>query len=581
MVFDRLWSVHSDGQGGGPPRLERVKPAVPGASRGLAAPVVTASAALAAGLAYEGTLAEDSALRLCYLAAAAQAGGRLDLETERGRFRLHFKRGVIEFASSDAPEDDLGRFLIARGVVTSDAVADAERVRADLGGDLVAALASLGLMNPAESFRILQEHGALVVARALGAERGACRFDPTAPVPPSSFPIGSRWGVLCEATRKLDGLAIRQLLGERTQRSARRAGGRVDLSELKLTAHEARAVSLFDGRMTLAALAAARPAEAETILRVALLLGELELLAFGEPVSAPAVANSPAEEAATSAARTPPAAPVRAAPAPPPPPPAAAPMAARAPAASPPRPAPRPPPPAAPVKPAAEKKAAPPQDPAKLRAFHDRICAGDHFEALGVKRDATNAQIKAAYFQLAKTYHPDAGPLGEAPGDKKVRADIFARLGEAWGVLGEDAKRAEYLQELASGGKPDVDVAAIFRSEELFHKATALVRSRQYQPALATLGEAIKLNDEPEFSVWKAFIEFLVAPDQKRQFSASAAGVETALRKVPRCMSGYLFLGQMAKVVGQLDVAEKHLKRGLALEPEHVELVRELKYLKK
>jgi len=107
------------------------------------------------------------------------------------------------------------------------------------------------------------------------------------------------------------------------------------------------------------------------------------------------------------------------------------------------------------------------------------------------------------------------------------------------------------------------------------------VRSRQYPAALQTLNEAIKLNDEPEFSVWKAFVEFLLAPDGKRQHPASAAAIESALKKVPRCMSGYLFLGQMAKVVGQLDLAEKHLKRGLALESEHVELTRELKYLRK
>ena len=527
--------------------------------------MVTASAALAAGLAYEGTLAQDSALRLCYLAAAAQAAGRLELDTERGRFRIHFKRGVIEYAASDAAEDDLGRFLVLRGAATAEAVADAERVRGDLGGDLVAALARLGLMNPAESFRVLQEHGALVVTRALGAERGTCRFDPVAPLPPSSFPFGPRWAVLCEAARRLDGLAIRKLLGERLQKAARRTGGRVDLQELRLTAHEARAVALFDGRASLSALASSRPAEAEAILRVAFLLGEFELIAFGEPAMVPGPA--PVEPVA------PPAVPAAPAPAPRAPPATPAPH-------SPPRPAAvsRPVPPA---KPAAEQKPTPPQDSAKLHAFHDRICAGDHFEALGVKRDATTAQIKTAYFQLAKTYHPDAGPAGEPAEDKKLRADIFARLGEAWGVLGEDAKRGQYLQELSAGGKPDVDVAAIFRSEELFQKATILVRSRQYPAALQTLNEAIKLNDEPEFSVWKAFVEFLLAPDGKRQHPASAAAIESALKKVPRCMSGYLFLGQMAKVVGQLDLAEKHLKRGLALESEHVELTRELKYLRK
>ncbi|HEX9288783.1 MAG TPA: DUF4388 domain-containing protein, partial [Anaeromyxobacteraceae bacterium] len=174
------------GSGGGPPRLDRVQPAAPGtATRGLAAREVTAAAALAASLEYEGPLAKDGPLRLCYLAASAQAAGRLVLETDRGTFTLHFKRGAIEHASSDAPEDDLGAFLLARGVVDAEALAAAEEVRGDHAGDLVSALAGLRLLNPAESFRVLQEHGGAVVARALGAEKGRCRFTPGAPLPPS------------------------------------------------------------------------------------------------------------------------------------------------------------------------------------------------------------------------------------------------------------------------------------------------------------------------------------------------------------------------------------------------------------
>lgn len=563
--------MSGEGDAGGPPKLERVKPAAPGASPGLAAPELTAAAAVAASLPHAGALSTDSVMRLWYLAAASQAAGRLELETERGRFTLCFKRGVIEHAASDAPEDDLGNLLVTRGVVGAEAVADAQRVRADLGGDLVAALTSLRLMNPAESFRILQEHGAAVVARALGAAEGTFGWQPGAPLPPSSFPLGSRWGVLCDAARKLGGLTVRKLLGDRADRVASRAGGRVPLSELKLTAHEARAAALFDGSSSPAQLAAARPVDAETILRVALLLGDAELLSFGA-----AVASAP---------------PARPAPLPPPtltPPPtstpAPVPAASRTPARAAAPPAAKPTQPAAAPKPAAP--AAPRveicQDPAKLRAFHERVAAGDHFEALGVKREATAAQIKAAYFQLARSYHPDAGPADEPADLKKLRADIFARLGEAWGVLGDDAKRAEYLRELASGGPANVDISAIFQAEELFRKATVLVRTRQYGKALETLQEAIQLNaDEPEFGVWQAWVEFLVSSERNRQHAASAAVMEAALKKVPRCMPAYQFLAQMAKLQGDPDLAEKHLKRGLALEPDHVELARELKFLRK
>lgn len=36
-----------------------------------------------------------------------------------------------------------------------------------------------------------------------------------------------------------------------------------------------------------------------------------------------------------------------------------------------------------------------------------RVLAENHYEVLGLKRDATQAEIKNAYFKLSKIYHPD------------------------------------------------------------------------------------------------------------------------------------------------------------------------------
>jgi hypothetical protein len=565
-----------DGQdrGGGPPRLARVKPIAPGASRGLAAAEVTPAAAIAAGLAHQGDVAAAAPLHLWYLAAAAQVTGRLELGGERGAFALDFKRGVVEHAASTAPEDDLGRYLVARGAVTAEALADAERVK-DGFGDLVTALAHLRLLNPAESYRVLQEHGVLVLGRALAVERGTFRWDPAAKAPPSAFPLGSRWGMPCDAARRLDGLAVRRLLGERAQRVASRSGGRVELSELRLTAHEARASSLFDGRSSPARLAAAHPGDVESILRMALVLGEMELLAFGEvvaaaPVPVPGASPSRTPSPTSTAVSTP--TPTPTGTSTPTPIPTATPRLTPAPAAKaipkPPAASPAPPRPVV------------PRDVAALRAVYERLATADHFEALGVKRDATPAQVKAAYFQLAKTYHPDAAPASEPAETKRLRADIFARLGAAWRVLGDEAARAGYLEELKTGGQ--VDVSRIFEAEDLFQKAVVLVRARQYERALALLHQAEALNaDEPEFGVWKAWVAFLLAADKKAQGAESAAAIEHALKKNPRCLPGYLFLGQMAKLQGDAALAERHLKRGLALDPDHADLARELKFLRK
>eukprot|EP00128_Syssomonas_multiformis_P004653 Colp12_sorted_trinity150504_noHs@31815 len=64
----------------------------------------------------------------------------------------------------------------------------------------------------------------------------------------------------------------------------------------------------------------------------------------------------------------------------------------------------------------------------------------DYYEVLGVSRDASDAQIKKAYRQLAKKYHPDKNP------DDHTAADIFKEVAEAYEVLGDEEKRRIYDQ---------------------------------------------------------------------------------------------------------------------------------------
>jgi hypothetical protein len=221
--------------------------------------------------------------------------------------------------------------------------------------------------------------------------------------------------------------------------------------------------------------------------------------------------------------------------------------------------------------------AAPPLD---VRALAARIAGQDHFGVLGVARDAAAPALKAAYFSLARQVHPDAAPPDESPEDRALRADVFARISEAWSVLSDDARRARYVAELSQGAP--VDVARYLEAEGLFTKGTVYVRTRQYPAALDAFVRAIALNaEEPEFRIWRAWVEFLLAPDKRAAHRVSADAIQAALKDSPRCISGYLFLAQMAKLGGDLRGAERHLRLGLALEPGHAELERELKYLRR
>src|SRR5947209_11146198 len=64
--------------------------------------------------------------------------------------------------------------------------------------------------------------------------------------------------------------------------------------------------------------------------------------------------------------------------------------------------------------------------------------ARDYYEILGVKRDASEDEIKSAHRKLARQYHPDRNP-----GDKQAEAR-FKEIQEAYDVLSDKTKRAQY-----------------------------------------------------------------------------------------------------------------------------------------
>lgn len=102
----------------------------------------------------------------------------------------------------------------------------------------------------------------------------------------------------------------------------------------------------------------------------------------------------------------------------------------------------------------------------------------DYYEVLGLKKGASKDEITKAYRTLAKKYHPDINKSPDAP-------QKFEEIQEAYDVLKDDAKRAQYDRfgqaafeqgssmggagnpfgnGFASGGFGDVDLGDIFSS---------------------------------------------------------------------------------------------------------------------
>ncbi|KAF8641041.1 hypothetical protein AX17_000685 [Amanita inopinata Kibby_2008] len=74
----------------------------------------------------------------------------------------------------------------------------------------------------------------------------------------------------------------------------------------------------------------------------------------------------------------------------------------------------------------------------------------DPYQVLGVKQDASQAEIKKTYFSLARKYHPDTNP------DKTAQAK-FLEIQEAYDMLKDEKKRAAFDKYGAASQQPGFD----------------------------------------------------------------------------------------------------------------------------
>lgn len=218
----------------------------------------------------------------------------------------------------------------------------------------------------------------------------------------------------------------------------------------------------------------------------------------------------------------------------------------------------------------------------KLLDLSSKMKPQNHFEVLGVSRDAKPGEVKIAYFKLAKDFHPDTVPPGAPEALSKAKADIFARIGEAHRTLSDERLRAEYVGELDAGGAGEkIDVSKFLQAEEFFQKGKLLVQARKFADALKMFDDSIALiPDDAEPYAWRGYARFFAATDKKAILPQALKDITDCTKRNPNIAQAQFFQGMIHKVLGDLVQAKKFFSQTVKLDPKHIDAQRELRLMK-
>ncbi len=552
-------------------------------------------AAQGGDFASKGSLTDLSTVQLYGRAAATDATGLFKFHLQDRVLEVHFRKGNPERVESNHPQDGLGVFLKQQGLVQDDKLNLAEKEKAKFGGTLIGALFGMGLLNPGTAFSHLAQRASGLLLQAFMATTGRFTFELKELPAHDAIPLGNRWGVLSDVVRRMPPQEFARRLTNVRTLPVVRANSQIQITDLKLSAVETRALSRIDGTRSMEQLVIDFPSEGDNLYRVVFLLRELGLVSFaltrgGEPPKpstpappppsvAPVASASPAQPA-PSAATPPTAAPKPVAAAAKPTAAAAKPAPKAAAAKAPPPKTAVAPPKAAPAAPVAALT--PEAELKELKARLEKLPNENFFQILGLPETADSAAVKTAYFALAKQYHPDTVKADSQSELRKLKGEMFTSISEAYSILSEDASRATYLSDLKSGNLDKVDVRAILGAEEKFQRACIVFKARRYAEALELIEECIAANpEEGEFYAWRGYARFILATDKRKGSAEAQRDLTESLKRNPRCGPAHYFSGMIAKASGDMKAAQRHFQNTVDLEPHHVDAQRELRLLSK
>lgn len=475
--------------------------------------------------AFRGSLQETPLPQILRRVFIEQLRGTLTLTRGDDLRRLYFEKGELRTATSSREGQRIGSFLRRRGRVTEDDIRRAaDEVSRQKGSRLGQKLVERGLLTKAaidaEMKRLVEE----IVFSAFEWDSGDYRFEPSSAVldPNVVLPFSTA-AIIVEGIRRLpEGPIFRERLGDggRVLRLSRDPMSRYQY--LPLAPQEAYVLSRIDGLLDLDSLlaiaGASRMSAAKTVyalLSCGLVEWKTDAAGKRETVGTVATLN---------------------------------------------------------VEVTSEPPRSTPGHAELVRNTWRRIDWLSHYDLLGIGRDASAEEVRRAYFDKSRLFHPDLRHRPDLAGLSKELAAVFERLKVAHDTLVDTEARAMYDRAI------DEPPAAVFTEERQeaspearrqlaaknFSKAMDLIEAKDFFPAVELLQEAVR------FAPDKAEYRFRLGEVELRNARWIERGLENLKEATRLAPSRTEFLRATARALlahGHRREAEPYARRAADLDP--------------
>jgi len=218
----------------------------------------------------------------------------------------------------------------------------------------------------------------------------------------------------------------------------------------------------------------------------------------------------------------------------------------------------------------------------KIREAHASMKNQDHYEVLGIPRDAPKEEIKKAYFRLAKAYHPDRHFELGMNEVKKQLEELFQRITEAYDTLLMERNRKEYDLTLVVSkyGRKQPAASAETdesRAEQQYERGQELIKRGDYREAVTALEWVVRLN--PKQAKYYAALGKALSKVPRRTHDAEQNFLK-AIELEPSDAENYIALGLFYREGKLTQRAIRQFEEALMWDPENKQAKAELEHLK-